>query len=267
MNTLVAFLNTLSESHLIKTINQMVSSVEFLQKAIESQTDSTAVIALTKQRKILEKLSRLAQISCIAGVGYVRALCITGSNVDHIFDYRSQYSDMRGETLLKTFFTPCNLIPFLMKHNILEKTSSITSFAKNLPDLSTEDIQIRDILNTRFEPQNMSFSEQLSNLLEQEHEAFNTSNPLDKRQQENTYQTILLLAEQKYPFAQILGSRLAAEKGDIKLSKRLLSDVLRNKFQSASDFSFAQEALKLSEKQDTSLLIQLHFKIKKVHSL
>ena len=267
MNTLVAFLNTISESHLIKTVNQMVSSIDFLQKAIESQTGSATVIALTKQRKALEKLSRLAQISCIAGVGYIKALCITGGNIDHLFDYYSPYPDMRGESHLKAFFTPPNLIPFLMQHNILEKASSITSFAKNLPDLSTEDIQIRDILNARFGLQNISFSEQLSNLLEQEYEAFNTSNPIDKRQQENTYQTVLLLAKRKYPSAQILGSRLAAEKGDIKLSKSLLSDILRNKFQSDLDASFAQEALKLSEKQDTTLLIQLHFKKKEMLSL
>ena len=267
MNTLAAFLNTISESYLIKTVNQMVSSIDFLQKAIESQTGSATAIALTKQRKTLKKLNRLAQISCIGGVGYVKALCITEGNIDHLFDYYSPYPDMRGESHLKAFFTPSNLIPFLMQHNILEKASSITSFAKNLPDLSTEDIQIRDILNARFGLQNISFSEQLSNLLEQEYEAFNTSNPLDKRQQENIYQTVLLLAERKYPFAQILGSRLAAEKGDIKLSKSLLSDILRNKFQSNSDSSFAKEALKLSEKQDTTSLIQLYFKKKEIHSL
>ncbi|MBR4932258.1 MAG: hypothetical protein IKZ02_04450, partial [Alphaproteobacteria bacterium] len=85
MNTLAAFLNTISESYLIKTVNQMVSSIDFLQKAIESQTGSATAIALTKQRKTLKKLNRLAQISCIGGVGYVKALCITEGNIDHLF--------------------------------------------------------------------------------------------------------------------------------------------------------------------------------------
>lgn len=233
------------KSQLIKFVNQAVNAVSLLQKILDHQSPEatqTIAVALIRQKKILSQLRKLANNgSAIAGIGYVKACCISGQNVDYIFNYRDHYAHSPETVYLKKLFEPTYLLPFLLKNNVLNKVNSIASFTLDLPDLSQKPFSthLYDALHIKNQA-GKTFGEELSEKLHSLH----TEADGDLMAQAFIEKVIRLTAQKGYAPVQNLYARLLAADQKNTDSKEVYQSVLRNKFSRGADKTLAQSQLK-----------------------
>lgn len=234
----------------VETVKKIVREVEVLQKTIDSQSaDARQVIVATliRQKKALARLSKMANDgSAIAGAGYVKACCISGHNVDYIFNYRDNYADQTGVAYVKELFEPERLIPFLVHWNVLNKIQSITSFAWELPNLT--DKPFSSVLYDAIQIKNgraQTFGMQLADKL---HQRYNQSIAnTDKLEQKGILQTIKLLAKRGYAPVQNLYGAILYKINRPEEAREAYQSVLRNKYALTADIQQARTALRMDK--------------------
>ena len=242
--------HTLSEmttEQLYKTVTALYNEVAMLQKIIETKTDDNQIttVAALRQTRASHKLKEFA-VTPIGAVGYIKACCLTGQNIDTLFDWQSGFFDNRGQDLLNSLFEAENLIPLLKQHNVLSHVNGISSFAKNLPSLSNCDMNVHlyDALH-KARINEDSFSSQLAKLLENEYTNIDTTDEIDKRNQKRVLSVIHDLASKDYSSVQILAAKIAEQQYDVDTANTWYHEVLRNKFASKADVSIARINLNL----------------------
>ena len=243
-------LHTLSDittEQLVKTVTTLYNEIGMLQKVVETKNEDKQIsdIASIRQTRALQKLRDLA-VSPIGAIGYIKACCLSGHNVDALFDWQGGFFDNRGKDLLDSLYEPENLIPMLKQHNVLSHVSSISSFAKNLPGLANCEMntQLYDALH-KARVHEQSFSSQLANLFEEEYNNIHISDEIDKKNQKRILSVIHDLASKDYSSMQILSAKIAEKQCDTDTAKAWYHEVLRNKFASSADITTARIALNL----------------------
>ena len=238
----------LTAPQIAQMVKKIVKEVELLQKTIDRQPvkDSQTISGVIfRQKKALMKLFKMATDgSMIAGIGYIKACCISGYHVDYIFNYRDNYIDKTGASYIQTLFEPQKLIPFLLKQNILKKVHSIISFALDLPDLTDKSFStvLYDAIQYQNE-QGQTFGEQLADKLQ---EAYNQSvTSTSTFEQNSVIQTIKLLSERGYAPVQNLYASILYKTNHFEESRQVYQSVLRNKYARISDIQQARESLRL----------------------
>lgn len=243
----------MTTEQLYKAVTVLYNEVVMLQKAIDTKQEDPQVttVASLRQTRALQKLKDLA-VSPIGAVGYVKACCLTGQNVDSLFDWQSGFFDDKGKDLLDSLFEAENLIPMLKQNNVLSHVTEMTSFAKNLPSLSNcaMDIHLYDALH-KARIGEESFSSQLANVLETEYKSISSDDEVDKRNQKRVLTVIHDLASKDYSTVQILAARIAEKQYDTDAANDWYHEVLRNKFASKSDVSIARIGLNLENSIQT----------------
>lgn len=243
-------METLTLQQTIQTVKKIVKEVEVLQKTIDSQpADARQVIVATliRQKKALTRLSKLANDgSAIAGAGYVKACCISGQNVDYIFNYRDNYKDQTGVAYVKELFEPERLIPFLVHWNVLNKIQSITGFALELPNLTNKPFSsvLYDAIQTK-DGHGQTFGMQVADKL---HQRYNQSvSNADKLEEESILRIIKLLAKRGYAPVQNLYGAILYKKNCPTEAREAYQSVLRNKYAITADIQQARTALKMDK--------------------
>lgn len=240
-------LSEITTEQLFKTVTILYNEIAMLQKVIDTteNNDQALTVASIHQTRALCKLRDLA-VSPIGAVGYVKACCLTGQNVDTLFDWQGGFFDNRGQDLLESLFEPENLIPLFKQYNVLSHVNNISSFAKNLPSLANceMNIQLYDALH-KSRINEHSFSSQLADLLNQEYTNTTISDEIDKRNKKRVLSVINDLASKDYSSMQILSAKIAEKQYDSDTAKDWYHEVLRNKFASTADVTTARIELNL----------------------
>ncbi len=235
---------------MVRLVGNAVNEVCLLQKTIESQSSDnkkSIANAIIRQKRALVKLRQWAsEGSAIAGVGYVKACCISGLQVDHIFKFRDYYNDVNGSEYVEKLFEPQHLIPFLQKQDVLNKTQSIASFVLEFPDLTMGSFNatLFDALHTPNQ-QGITFNQQLADKLQEAYQIAESDSLAGGIEQTALRNAIQMTAEKGYAAVQNLGCSLALREGNYALSQKMGQLVLMNKYSSSEDVAVARRALKL----------------------
>ncbi len=236
---------------MIRMVGNAVSEVALLQKTINRlspESKQSIAHALIRQKRALTKLRTWAgEGSAIAGAGYVKACCVSGQEVDYIFNFRDQYANTVGAEYLAKLFEPQHLIPFLHKQNVLDKTQSIASFALELPDLSNGSFNpvIFDALHTP-NAQGVTFNRHLTDKLQSAYTGTDPRVPFLNIQRVAVLNAIQIIAQKGYAGVQNLYSSILMRSDDFSAAQNMAQSVLLNKYSSDEDLKMARCALNQS---------------------
>lgn len=246
----------ISTAAVTKTVRHLVRKVQLLQKTL-SNPKSVSHVALEQQRQAMAELKNLATKDAVGVMGYVTACCITETNLNQLFDYR--HTQIPNDEALQTFFEPQNFFPLLHKYNVLKKVD-LPVFAADFPDLSEKpfSLALYDALNQENNG-NMSFSDQLGALFKEQYFQLNPENPIDKRAQHRLQNVIEELAQKNYPSLQLLSAYIAGQTHNESFKQERLNAVLRNKYSTQKQTTYAVEALHLSRQKLSHQMQPSHF--------
>ncbi len=237
-----------TDAKVMRSVKNAVNEIGLLQKTIDNQSSDnrqTIAVALIRQKRALSKLRDLAgNGSALAGAAYIKGCCISGQEVDYIFNFRDNYIDSENADYLNALFEPQHLIPFLHEQNVLSKVQSITSFVIELPDLTAASFHpdTFDALHTPNQA-GYTFNQQLSDKLKQSYTAAITPTGIDHFEMNGVMQAIQLTAQKGYPAVQNLYASILTQTNK-ETANDMWHTILRNKYASPADVKQANIRLK-----------------------
>ncbi len=252
MNTLSIKKKDVSVRKAIRLVNNAVNEVCLLQKTIQNQSSDnkkSIANALVRQKRALSKLRQWAgEGSAIAGAGYVKACCVSGQQVDYIFNFRDNYTNSDGADYLSKLFEPARLIPFLHKQDVLNKTQFVAAFIMELPDLSQTSFNpaVFDALHTP-NLNGITFNQQLSDKLLKVYQKAENETGDAPSEKAVLLKVIEMTAKKGYAGVQNLYSSILFRTNNRADAHHMAQVVLTNKYGSAEDVAVAQRILKSSQ--------------------